>query len=146
MTVSLRERWIGNVTDSYLETALWSSVNYTGEEDDTGDEPFDENYCVSDFSDEARAKAYADCDRFIELLQDHPWKGYDSLYDAAEELQGDNCIGHDFWLTRNGHGAGFWDGDYDDCGDAICEALYAEFGRYAELNLYVNEEGKVDFE
>jgi hypothetical protein len=19
--------------------------------------------------------------------------------------------GHDFWLTRNGHGAGFWDGD-----------------------------------
>lgn len=21
-------------------------------------------------------------------------------------------IGHDFWLTRNGHGAGFWDGDW----------------------------------
>lgn len=22
--------------------------------------------------------------------------------------------GHDFWLTRNGHGAGFWDGDWKD--------------------------------
>ena len=22
--------------------------------------------------------------------------------------------GHDFWLTRNGHGAGFWDGDWSD--------------------------------
>lgn len=22
--------------------------------------------------------------------------------------------GHDFWLTRNGHGAGFWDGDWPE--------------------------------
>ena len=25
--------------------------------------------------------------------------------------------GHDFWLTRNGHGAGFWDGDWITYGD-----------------------------
>ena len=25
--------------------------------------------------------------------------------------------GHDFWLTRNGHGAGFWDGDLPVYGD-----------------------------
>ena len=25
--------------------------------------------------------------------------------------------GHDFWLTRNGHGAGFWDGDWPKHGD-----------------------------
>jgi hypothetical protein len=25
--------------------------------------------------------------------------------------------GHDFWLTRNGHGAGFWDGDWPEHGD-----------------------------
>ena len=25
--------------------------------------------------------------------------------------------GHDFWLTRNGHGAGFWDGDWPKYGD-----------------------------
>jgi hypothetical protein len=28
-----------------------------------------------------------------------------SLLDNMDEEQ----IGHDFWLTRNGHGAGFWD-------------------------------------
>jgi hypothetical protein len=22
--------------------------------------------------------------------------------------------GHDFWMTRNGHGCGFWDGDWSD--------------------------------
>ena len=25
--------------------------------------------------------------------------------------------GHDFWLTRNGHGAGFWDGDWQKYGE-----------------------------
>lgn len=27
--------------------------------------------------------------------------------------------GHDLWLTRNGHGAGFWDGDWRDH-DVLC--------------------------
>lgn len=33
------------------------------------------------------------------------------FYDEYAELIGDNIeqAGHDFWLTRNGHGAGFWD-------------------------------------
>ena len=31
-------------------------------------------------------------------------------------------IGHDFWLTRNGHGAGFWDGGWNDA-DFVKRAL-----------------------
>ncbi len=27
------------------------------------------------------------------------------------------CAGHDFWLTRNRHGAGFWDGDWPTYGE-----------------------------
>jgi hypothetical protein len=30
--------------------------------------------------------------------------------------------GHDFHLTRNGHGAGFWDGDWKELGDRLTEA------------------------
>lgn len=31
--------------------------------------------------------------------------------------------GHDFWLTRNGHGAGFWDRGYaDEIGDGLTAA------------------------
>jgi hypothetical protein len=30
--------------------------------------------------------------------------------------------GHDFALTRNGHGAGFWDGDWPEHGDMLTEA------------------------
>jgi hypothetical protein len=34
--------------------------------------------------------------------------------------------GHDFWLTRNGHGAGFWDGDLPDAlGDKLADEAHA---------------------
>lgn len=29
--------------------------------------------------------------------------------------------GHDFWLTRNQHGAGFWDGDWPDHGHHLTD-------------------------
>ena len=30
------------------------------------------------------------------------------------ETPDEGRIGHDLWLTRNGHGAGFWDGDWPE--------------------------------
>jgi hypothetical protein len=38
-----------------------------------------------------------------------------SLLDDMDEEQ----IGHDFWLTRNGHGAGFWDRGLGEIGDKL---------------------------
>jgi hypothetical protein len=32
--------------------------------------------------------------------------------------------GHDFWLTRNGHGAGFWDGDWPTYGDLLTKVAH----------------------
>jgi hypothetical protein len=40
-----------------------------------------------------------------------------SLLDDIDEEQ----IGHDFWLTRNGHGAGFWDRGLGVVGDKLTE-------------------------
>ncbi len=151
MTIAWRERVYWEVTNSYLETALWSSYDYSGP-DENDDRPFDEDYDYTDFSDEARTAAYADCKRFMECLEntilddDDEAADYADLWEAADHLQGFERIGHDFWLTRNGHGAGFWDGDYSIYGDRICEVLYKEFGRYAELTPYVNSEGRIDFE
>lgn len=43
-----------------------------------------------------------------------------SFCDQVEAYFGPECVhlmdmylGHDFYLTRHRHGAGFWDGDYD---------------------------------
>ena len=107
----------------YFTTALWSSA-------DSNDEPLDANYDYTDLSEEAIAQAKADIDKFIELAG--------PLLDDHEYSQ----IMHDFWLTRNRHGAGFWDGDYDK---AVGEALTKLSHSFSELNLYVGDDGKLYF-
>ena len=48
--------------------------------------------------------------------------------------------GHDFALTRNGHGAGFWDHDAGEAGDALTESAewFGEFN--IEINYYDDEQ------
>ena len=50
-----------------------------------------------DFSSETRDRIIDDCLAFLEKAQD--------LIPNDKWTQ----AGHDFWLTRNGHGTGFWD-------------------------------------
>lgn len=47
--------------------------------------------------------------------------------------------GHDFALSRNGHGAGFFDRGYGPVGDVLQE-LAKSFG---EFNLYKGDDGKI---
>lgn len=127
--------------EDYLASALWSSLNWDAM-DEQGEPTNFDHYCNIDFSGDARAKAQEDCDRFEELLNNTPAMGYASLADAMYDTQDASHVGHDFWLTRNGHGAGFWDGDYGDYGDEITQVVDDNFG---ELNLFVLD-GKVEME
>jgi hypothetical protein len=73
-----------------------------------------------------------------------------TLYGIYERTGQDvEKIAHDFWLTRNGHGAGFWDGDYklsefdliyENLGDRLTE-LAKNFG---ECNLYVSSQNTIE--
>lgn len=54
-----------------------------------------------ELSDELEARIEADCHSFWARC----W-----YYVKATDMTPAQA-GHDFWLTRNGHGAGFWDGD-----------------------------------
>lgn len=112
---------LDSFTRSYLETALWSS---TDNSDDQGGEPLDKNYTIEDLASEALAEAIKDCAAFQ--------KANFELYSDSE------TAGHDFWLTRNGHGCGFWDGDYPEPqASKLTEASKA----YGEVNLYVGDDG-----
>jgi hypothetical protein len=55
---------------------------------------------------------------------------------------GDEAIGHDFWLTRNRHGAGFWDRHWreGDSGVAHGKALTDAAHPYGETHLYVGDD------
>jgi hypothetical protein len=112
-------------TRQYLITALWSS---TDESTPEGGDPMDDNYGLEDLAPETVAAAVADCDRFREAAGDLLDENPDATMGA-----------HDFWLTRNGHGAGFWDGDWPEHGDALT-ALCKTFG---ETGLYIGDDGLI---
>lgn len=81
-------------TRAYIECALWSS---TDNADDSGGEPLDANYDESDLAPEALHQMIEDCEDF-------------RAANMADLVDWDDAqAGHDFWLTRNHHGAGFWD-------------------------------------
>lgn len=104
---------------AYVECALWSSS-------DDADKPLDANYDIDDIDPKALEQMKADCKDFIE-----------SNAELLEGLMPEQC-GHDFWLTRNGHGAGFWDRGLDEVGDKLTDACKP----YGTVDLYVHE-GKV---
>lgn len=110
---------------SYLETALWSS---TDESDESGGNPLDDNYSIDDVADEALAKATKDCNAFIKAAGK-----------KLDEAGDDGQNGHDFWLTRNRHGAGFWDRGYGKVGDELTEIAHG----FGEVNAYIGDDGKI---
>lgn len=89
---------LDSFTLAYIEAALWSS---TDNADDSGGKPLDANYSIDDLAPECLAEMVKDCADFQAsfgaFITDDPGRA-----------------GHDFWLTRNGHGAGFWDGYWED--------------------------------
>jgi len=105
----------------YIETALWSTT------DDEG-RPLDRTFGPEHVSVRFHNRAVATCAGFLTAVNAAGLTV--DLANVAESMEG---IGHDLWLTQNGHGAGFWDGDYGDIGDALT-AVAQTFG---EVNLYV---------
>ena len=107
-------------TSSYIETALWSSS-------DESEEPLDKNYSAKDIDPNTIKRMGNDAFEFLR----QNW-----------ELVKMNLIeaGHDFWLTRNGHGAGFWDGDWPkEAGEILTKNAHA-FGGY---NLFVGDDNEI---
>lgn len=108
--------------DAYIEAALWSSSD-----PDTG-ESLDSNFGVEDLDPETRAQMESDCEQFCLIAGRHI---------AADDA---TRAGHDFWLTRNGHGSGFWDGDWgEELGDTLTELCKG----FSDVTLYVTDSGEV---
>lgn len=113
--------------NAYIECAIWSSI------DDKG-EPLDR--LELELSASAREKMVADCDAFQA-------ENSELLARAYEEGMSISQAGHDFWLTRNGHGAGFWDRDLStELGQALTDAAH----KCGERQLYVSDLNELEIE
>lgn len=118
-------------TASYLATALWSSSDENGT-------PLEVNYSTDDIDSEILEWMRAECARFYNENRD------DIECDGAPNANDGSGIagmaGHDFWLTRNGHGAGFWDGDWPE---PHASRLTDAAGAMGEVDLYVGDDGRL---
>jgi hypothetical protein len=114
-------------TRAYIECALWSS---TDNADETGGEPLDANYGPGDLAAETLATMAREVADFAEYVER---EGID------RSAWGDPAFGHDFWLTRNGHGAGFWDRGHGEPGEQLTRAAKT----YGEATLYVGDDGLI---
>lgn len=120
-------------TQHFIIAALWATSD---ESDPNGGEPLDSNYDEEDLSDEALQRIKKECQRFQR--------------DNAVDLTPENCLtkvpyieqaGHDFFLTRNGHGSGFW--ERSDWKEEAGARLTASAKKFGELNIYVGDDGKL---
>lgn len=106
------------IVDSYFEAMFWAEEEIWAEmygEEDLG---------FSDISQSLRRKTKEDIIRFLSRAEDN---GVD-FGDLPRTLDGymlEEMLGHDFYLTRRGTGAGFIDRDYEGSED-ILERLASE--------------------
>lgn len=106
--------------NGYLVSALWSST------DDDG-EPLDALYQIDDFAEAAKRELRKDVTDFVSA----------NAEDLAQLDPG--AAGHDFWLSRNGHGTGFWDRGLGDLGDR----LHAAAKVYGGVYVVVGDDGRL---
>ena len=114
---------------SYVQTALWSSTN------PDNDEPLDNG--DYELSDEVESEMLADCEAFLAAHADTIRECVTTRNNNSSNF---TMAGHDFWLTRCGHGAGFWDGDYSEPHATILTDASDKAGN---VELYVGDDGKI---
>jgi hypothetical protein len=105
--------------DAYLQTALWASTDNR--------RALAAEYGVDDFAESARETLLADATAFAR----------DNAADLAN-LNPARC-GHDFWLNRCRHGAGFWDRGLGEVGDRLSAASRV----FGDPSLYIGDDGMI---
>jgi hypothetical protein len=122
--------------ESYVQTALWSST-------DDNSEPLDSGRDMDDLAPITKLEMNRELGRFFKLLELIETADDDgdlrTLSDILSEFTDDEHIAHDFWLTRNHHGAGFWDGDYGKYGDQLTAIAQT----FSEVNLYIGDDNLI---
>lgn len=103
------------ITRNYLACAAWA------------DSPEDATCNV--FGSLSYDNAYKDCAKFVEQAA------------GLTECWSDEQLGHDFWLTRNGHGTGFWDRNWKN-GDKLTEIAQS----FGEKYVYVSGNDELEIE
>lgn len=126
-------------TRAYLHCALWSSNNDDSRIQAGAPENMDDEFDIEDIAESVRDEAKKD----VETMLVHAATQFAKTPEARDIWDAEQ-LGHDFWLTRNRHGAGFW--DRVSSGHPAYD-FGQEMTNYAKLcgtvDLYVGDDNKV---
>jgi hypothetical protein len=147
---------IKKVVDAYLVAALWTEEErmkedndedlrsmYGEPEEDDDEEDRSEHirnlipeidFRIDNIGVDSKIKAYNDIKKFINIV------GIDTINDNEID---EDILGHDIWLTRNRHGAGFFDRGYDT---EVEEKLMKAAHELGEDYLYLGDDSLFHFE
>lgn len=107
--------------------------------------PLDKNYTINDFDQRSLENLYSDFQQFVEIVEPEitekvgsQWDSIDDFYDLMQPSE--NQTEYDYILTRNHHGAGFWDGDWVF---EVSEILASAASCQPEFSAYVGDDGKI---
>ncbi|GAA4852507.1 hypothetical protein [Saccharopolyspora rosea] len=124
------EEYIEEMANGYAECLLWQAT-YVAEHDkdctrtecECDRTEMADHFTAADFSDDLWDQIKAECKDFF----DSNWRDLGDI-DAQQ-------AGHDFLLTRQRHGTGFWDRGLGDKGDRLTESAKV----YGEHNIEVED-------
>jgi hypothetical protein len=121
---------INEILNGYIECSLW-----TEEEDlkHKSDKSF-ATFTLEDIDNDSKIEAYLEIKKFIK-------DAGDAAIEEAIEENGLHQLGVDIWFTRNGHGSGFFNYNYEN-EDALIKAG-KELG---SKDLYVGDDDKLYYE
>jgi hypothetical protein len=134
---------LDDLVAAYIGCALWSSSieedfanwwvqrhpNERKPAPDVSMESF--GFTADDLDEAAGCEIREDCESFLSAMRDDL-----TLYREQRSLRN---AGHDFWLTRNGHGAGFWDRGLGALGERLTEMAKP----YGDQTLYVSDDERI---
>jgi hypothetical protein len=120
---------------AYLECAVFCSLN-----EKNGGQPLDKTHSWKDVSNESYVQATRDCKAFLDKASS--WIVDKNFKYVTKEHTTVAQAGHDFWMTRDGQGCGFWDGDWREPAATILDNLAKSFN---EIELYVGDDNKLHF-
>lgn len=106
-----KRRFAEDMLPNYLTCAAWADLPEDAE-------------AGLDFAPCAEELALADCMRFVGI-------NWEIIKECSPEQ-----VGHDFWLTRQGHGAGFWDGPEIYGGDDNADKLSDSARSFGQRDIF----------
>lgn len=128
------------IAKGYITTALWCGVEYRSG-DPRGDSDRANDLNPDDLTPDTIRQMIADADGWAAEHADLIAAVKAAGFRCGPDYDQDGHLGHDLWLTSNGHGAGFWDGDYPE---PFATQLDDAAKKLGEHSLFVTDDGAVE--